>query len=136
MCESTSVLQRQGERREGRAVSSPENKLQFRPNEEIKRRRRQTNERQTETTAVTSDGFVHAAEFHATGHPLLLLPSLVALITGLSFKGEPGRERRRRRKETKSREKENIERIVLRGGAEPRARVALARWKRRNNIVL
>lgn len=110
--------------------------MQFRPNEEIKRRRRQTNERQTETTAVTSDGFVHAAEFHATGHPLLL-PSLVALITGLSFKGEPGRERRRRRrKETKSREKENIERIVLRGGAEPRARVALARWKRRNNIVL
>lgn len=109
--------------------------MQFRPNEEIKRRRRQTNERQTETTAVTSDGFVHAAEFHATGHPLLLLPSLVALITGLSFKGEPGRERRRR-KETKSREKENIERIVLRGGAEPRARVALARWKRRNNIVL
>lgn len=80
MCESTSVLQRRGEgkRREGEAVSSlavsspQENKLQFRPNEGNKetssanKRRRQTEG----PSPLRSDGFVRAAEFHATGHPL------------------------------------------------------------------
>lgn len=61
---------------------------------EIKRRRRQTNEDGTQRDHrryVLTDSFVPPNFMLRVTPSLLLLPSLVALITGLSFKGEPRR---------------------------------------------